>query len=233
MFEYFLKIYKGKVKQAINKIAKKANKDKADHEKNNRIEWSLLIFMLLALVGAIVFYILYLKPNINLTSTFFVVCSIVLVICGFAVELYRRKIKDKKFVSELREQYREIHIDPLIAALNELNFAGEEGLKWAIYHCATYKERSEFIRIGRWAKDRFIMFILPATGFILGQFFSSGETDVIIKAARTIIQIFAFLLAIDFFVFSLNDNRHKAYIDLEANLRYIQAQPELMAKLKK
>ena len=220
MFEDFWKTYKD--------YAKKAGCFVVEHEKNDKLEIVLLILMVLVIlacaVGVVIFRI-YIWQIISIGI-------VVMVVLGTSIELYRRKYKDKKYVEQRRERYQEKYITPLIKTLKELSFSDVKGVEWAIYHCEKYKEHNGNYRFGRFLKNLSVIVVLPAAGFVWGALSSNVQADNLAVIIDLVIYSILLIILIGYFIFFFNDGIYKRYIDLEANLRYIIAQPELMRQLR-
>ena len=223
MFEYFLEVYNEKIK--------KASGNKAEFEKNDKAELMLLLIMLGAFFGLIISVIRHRYCDIEEAATCTLIFTGLIIVLGVATEVYRRKFKYKKYEGQKRELYKKRNIDTLIETLNSLGYTGKEGIEWVIYHCEEYKEHCDLFRAGRFFKNLSLAVVLPVTGFAAGALISFEDGGMLIDIIEWGFTG-AFLIVVSgIFVFLFNDNRHRRYLDLKANLRYIQARPELMAQL--
>jgi len=219
MFEQFTKKYKNNVKEAKG--------DKAAYEKNDVVEITLLIIMIIVLITSFILLGVFNNSMWIVAS----ICWIVLFIFIGTIELYRSKIKYKKFTEEHMNEYKKRFITPLIKTLNEFSFSDEKGVEWAIYHCKSYKDHCGITRIGYFFKNLSIVVLLPIVGFAAGAL-SSLNNDLMLTNLVDLALFFALLIiGMGMLIFMWSDPRHKSYLDLESNLRYIQTQPDLMKEL--
>ena len=80
-------------------------------------------------------------------------------------------------------------------------------------------------------KSLSVIVVLPTAGFVWGALSSNVQADNLAVIIDLVVYSVLLIILIGYFIFFFNDGIHKRYIDLEANLRYIIAQPELMRQL--